>query len=677
MKLQSIVEQNFTDDTELEDQDLGDALLAIDETDKVSERKISTAAAAASSISSTRGTTGRMTSQGTHTAARTVASRGISRMGTGAARSGTSRLTTTARLPTGHARPGTQNANLASSMRTNTQRVATAMRGAAQRTAGGRPLTTSGRILRLGTAIALKTAKEGNGVFDLGSFDPSKYAQVPVLSRLLTDYVINIDITPQRALALLSRMPEDKYTQSFVCDRRGQCMSLLRDYERASDEFTRAERSSPLPRTIARRARSLARCGRIKEALGIMARQSAFSSCDPLYDIIGCRILQSLPEMSVKSEESKKKQELEKVRKHREEAEKQQEENENDDILTGEGVTETYDKDMLQQTSRERKLGDRHGVREQFGLSPTSSPTSVADSSQKKPGDPFHAPLSLREVTNATLSDRSSLLNLLSMFLRSAISKDNGNVEAHSPLAAVTNATLSDRSSLLNLLSMFLRSAISKDNGNVEAHSTLAAVEFSQGKVSSSLSRYRRLLRLIKNSEEVWENIALCLMSIGYVGGGLGAFVRGVRCGKSNGHTSCSRHGVFDIGCALLNIGDLKTSEYAFHLAGHGSLCSGDVDSATSGIGSLGLTNAAILTRRRGGEKGKLDAKGLIDTAIECADAAVWLGDPTPFYTHAKISMEDGDIGTAFLSANLGVAEGFAGMECAKLVVELGEELQK
>ena len=65
-----------------------------------------------------------------------------------------------------------------------------------------RPVTTSGRLVRLGTASIL--AEPGGPFINVDKLDLRKYAQRPALARVLCDYILHHDRNPKKAVELAS-----------------------------------------------------------------------------------------------------------------------------------------------------------------------------------------------------------------------------------------------------------------------------------------------------------------------------------------------------------------------------------------------------------------------------------------------------------------------------------------
>lgn len=149
------------------------------------------------------------------------------RGGTASGRPGTSSLG--GRPQSGFARPGTQT-RLGSRAG-----VEGAFHGARPGTM--RPVTTSGRFVRLGTAsMAAMNQNDPNGPFiDASQMDLAKYATRPPLAKALCDYILYVDRNPKLALDLCAQATEvAKYNDWWWKARLGKCyyqLGLFRDAE--------------------------------------------------------------------------------------------------------------------------------------------------------------------------------------------------------------------------------------------------------------------------------------------------------------------------------------------------------------------------------------------------------------------------------------------------------------
>jgi hypothetical protein len=114
-------------------------------------------------------------------------------------------LSSSGRPMTGFARPGITSQPRTTSSRMGTarlgsaqQRVSTALRGS--RPGTSRPMTTSGRFVRLGTASL--ASQPGGPFINVEKLDMEKYAGRPHLARVLCDYILYHENNPQCAVML-------------------------------------------------------------------------------------------------------------------------------------------------------------------------------------------------------------------------------------------------------------------------------------------------------------------------------------------------------------------------------------------------------------------------------------------------------------------------------------------
>ncbi|KAL3152186.1 hypothetical protein ABBQ32_001275 [Trebouxia sp. C0010 RCD-2024] len=110
-------------------------------------------------------------------------------------------VTGSGRPLTGFARPGTGNRPATSTRpgsKPGTSSIEATLRGG--RPGTSRPVTSSGRFVRLGTASLLSA--NGGPFINLDKLDLRKYATRPCLARVLCDYMLYHDHNPKRALEL-------------------------------------------------------------------------------------------------------------------------------------------------------------------------------------------------------------------------------------------------------------------------------------------------------------------------------------------------------------------------------------------------------------------------------------------------------------------------------------------
>ncbi|GIL68547.1 hypothetical protein Vafri_21814 [Volvox africanus] len=152
--------------------------------------------------------------------------------GSGAPSQAVRPMTGSGRPLTGFARPGTSTRPTSNSGRMGTASLQQALRTAKPGTA--RPVTTSGRFVRLGTA---SLASEPGGPFiNVERLDLRKYAARPLLARVLCDYLIYTEHNMKRALELCALATQAaEYQDWWWKSRLGKCyyqLGLLRDGER-------------------------------------------------------------------------------------------------------------------------------------------------------------------------------------------------------------------------------------------------------------------------------------------------------------------------------------------------------------------------------------------------------------------------------------------------------------
>ena len=97
-----------------------------------------------------------------------------------------------------------------------------------------RPVTTSGRFVRLGTASL--RSDPGGPFIDATRMDFKKYAQRPTLAKALCDYILYVDRNPKRALELCAECTQQtNFNDWWWKARLGRCyyqLGLLRDAEK-------------------------------------------------------------------------------------------------------------------------------------------------------------------------------------------------------------------------------------------------------------------------------------------------------------------------------------------------------------------------------------------------------------------------------------------------------------
>jgi tetratricopeptide repeat protein 8 len=136
----------------------------------------------------------------------------------------------------GYARPG-------SSARSGSR--AGGVEGAFQgnRPGTSRPVTSSGRFVRLGTASM--RSEEGGPFINAERLDFKKYAQRPPLAKVLCDYILYHDHNPRKALELCAEATEaTKFTDWWWKARLAKCYYQLGLYRDAEKQFRSALKQS-------------------------------------------------------------------------------------------------------------------------------------------------------------------------------------------------------------------------------------------------------------------------------------------------------------------------------------------------------------------------------------------------------------------------------------------------
>eukprot|EP00657_Telonema_sp_P-1_P006848 TRINITY_DN2630_c0_g1_i1.p1 TRINITY_DN2630_c0_g1~~TRINITY_DN2630_c0_g1_i1.p1 ORF type:complete len:259 (+),score=75.39 TRINITY_DN2630_c0_g1_i1:118-894(+) len=191
LKAQALTEKNYVDDTEMEDEGAADVLL--------DENAISQAPRPGTSL--------RRPETSATQQMRPMSSSG--RPVTGFVRPSSSRPTTGADI----------------------ERVLTGQRVG---TAASRPVTSGGRLVRLGTASML--TEPGGPFINVDKLDLRKYATRPALAKVLCDYSLYHDHNPRKALELCALATvHAEYKDWFWKARLGKCyyqLGLLREAEK-------------------------------------------------------------------------------------------------------------------------------------------------------------------------------------------------------------------------------------------------------------------------------------------------------------------------------------------------------------------------------------------------------------------------------------------------------------
>eukprot|EP00817_Percolomonadidae_sp_ATCC50343_P001436 CAMPEP_0117421598 /NCGR_PEP_ID=MMETSP0758-20121206/2640_1 /TAXON_ID=63605 /ORGANISM="Percolomonas cosmopolitus, Strain AE-1 (ATCC 50343)" /LENGTH=490 /DNA_ID=CAMNT_0005203783 /DNA_START=24 /DNA_END=1492 /DNA_ORIENTATION=- len=199
IKCRSLTSKDWIDDTDLEEEGVAELLL--------DDNAISAAPRPGTSIST---------------------SRGVSRKGM--------RPTTRGGRPiTGFARPGTS--SRPQSRSSSGVDVSGAFKG--MRPGTSRPVTSSGRFVRLGTASMRNSASDE--FVNVDQLDFNKYAKRPALAKALCDYLIYNVCDPKKALDLAALATvENEYKDWWWKARLGKCYYQLGLYRDSEKQFRSA-----------------------------------------------------------------------------------------------------------------------------------------------------------------------------------------------------------------------------------------------------------------------------------------------------------------------------------------------------------------------------------------------------------------------------------------------------
>eukprot|EP00771_Trimastix_marina_P003213 gnl/Trimastix_PCT/4429.p1 GENE.gnl/Trimastix_PCT/4429~~gnl/Trimastix_PCT/4429.p1 ORF type:complete len:504 (-),score=119.31 gnl/Trimastix_PCT/4429:118-1629(-) len=209
LKCKCMVNQNYIDDSEMEEEGLGDMLLD------------------------------------------TNATSDTPRPGTSVARPLTSRPTTSAsgrplsstgRPQSGFIRPGTTSRPLTGSQRNITTALASR---AGSRPGTSRPITSSGRLVRLGTASLAQQPPDAKICPE--QLDFNKYGARPALAKVLCEYIIHVERNPAMALKLAAVATEKaEYKDWWWKLKIGKCLYLLGLYRDAEKQFKSSLRNQEM-----------------------------------------------------------------------------------------------------------------------------------------------------------------------------------------------------------------------------------------------------------------------------------------------------------------------------------------------------------------------------------------------------------------------------------------------
>ncbi|GMH44731.1 hypothetical protein BSKO_12683 [Bryopsis sp. KO-2023] len=155
--------------------------------------------------------------------------------GSGAPSQAVRPMTNSGRPLTGFVRPGTGNRPGTSNRpgsRTGTASVEAVLKGGRPGTT--RPVTSSGRFVRLGTASLL--SQPGGPFINVDRLDLRKYSARPNLARVLCDYILYHDHNPKKALELCALATKStEFGDWWWKSRLGKCyyqLGLFRDAEK-------------------------------------------------------------------------------------------------------------------------------------------------------------------------------------------------------------------------------------------------------------------------------------------------------------------------------------------------------------------------------------------------------------------------------------------------------------
>uniref|UniRef100_A0A7S0V2E5 Uncharacterized protein n=1 Tax=Polytomella parva TaxID=51329 RepID=A0A7S0V2E5_9CHLO len=225
LKTRALTLKNWIDDVEIEEEGIADILM--------DENQIAQVPRPGTSMGATVNTSGGMPSQAVRpmtSSGRPVT--GFARPGTGSARPTTSAM----------GRAGlTSSSGLAAQQALLDQALRSG--NASNRPGTSRPVTSSGRFVRLGTASLL--TQVGGPFIDVERLDLRKYAARPLLARALCDYIIYNDHNMKKALELCAHATQTNEFQDWWWKARlGKCyyqLGLLRDAEKQFKSSVQAQ----------------------------------------------------------------------------------------------------------------------------------------------------------------------------------------------------------------------------------------------------------------------------------------------------------------------------------------------------------------------------------------------------------------------------------------------------
>ncbi|GMI11993.1 hypothetical protein TrLO_g5768 [Triparma laevis f. longispina] len=146
-------------------------------------------------------------------------------------------MSSSGRPNTGFSRPGSSSTRPISGMT-----VDAAFRGSKPGTS--RPMTTLGREVRLGTA----SMNSGSGKFiEIDKLNLRKYASRPALAIALIDYLLFVEVNPRKGLELCSEATQRANYKSWFWKRKlGQCYYKLGLYRDAEKQLRSSLKETPM-----------------------------------------------------------------------------------------------------------------------------------------------------------------------------------------------------------------------------------------------------------------------------------------------------------------------------------------------------------------------------------------------------------------------------------------------
>ena len=230
LKCRALTMQNWVDDTEFEEEGVGDLLL--DENNTATLPRPGTSLTRPLTQANTPGMPGQ----------------------------GMRPMSASGRPLSGFARPGTGSA------RPGTSSVEAAMAGV--RPGTSRPVTALGRMVRLGTASMQQEA--GGPFINVDRLDLRKYAARPALAKALFEYILYHDHNPKKALELAALATvQANYDDWWWKERLGKCYFMLGLYRDAEKQFASSIKTQPMVLTHLELAMVALRLDQPKKALEV------------------------------------------------------------------------------------------------------------------------------------------------------------------------------------------------------------------------------------------------------------------------------------------------------------------------------------------------------------------------------------------------------------------------